>query len=156
MLDECDTLGCCSSQQLTEKSDAYSIGVLMLEEWRWSRRGSRWRAATGRYIVRDEGGAGPDQGSVRPARAAGPGGGGLEQYMDLVLRCVEEAGADRPSMGEVVGEIERVLKMAGGPGPESASNSMSYASRTPRHPYGGDSPFDHSNSGLPSARVEPK
>jgi hypothetical protein len=116
MLDECDTLGCCSSQQLTEKSDAYSIGVLMLEEWRWSRRGSRWRAATGRYIVRDEGGAGPDQGSVRPARAAGPGGGGLEQYMDLVLRCVEEAGADRPSMGEVDGEIEQVLKMAGGTG----------------------------------------
>jgi hypothetical protein len=36
--------------------------------------------------------------------------------MDLVLRCVEEAGADRPSMGEVDGEIEQVLKMAGGTG----------------------------------------
>jgi hypothetical protein len=60
-------------------------------------------------------------------------------------------------MGEVVSEVERVLKMAGGPGPESASNSMSYASRTPRHPYGGDSPFaDNSSGGLPSARVEPK
>jgi hypothetical protein len=33
-----------------------------------------------------------------------------------VLRCVEEAGADQPSMGEVVGGIEQVLKMAGGPG----------------------------------------
>jgi hypothetical protein len=79
-------------------------------------RGSSWRAATGQYIVRDEGGAGPDQGSVRPARAAGLGGGGLEQYIDLVLRCVEEAGADQPSMGEVVRGIEQVLKMADGPG----------------------------------------
>ena len=33
-----------------------------------------------------------------------------------MLRCVEEAGADQPSMGEVVGGIEQVLKMAGGPG----------------------------------------
>lgn len=85
---------------------------------------------------------------------------GLEQYVDLVLRCVKEAGADRPSMGEVVGEIERVLKMAGGPGthpdPESAaSNSMrSYASRTPRHSYGGDSSLDYTGGGMPSARVE--
>ncbi|TVU51398.1 hypothetical protein EJB05_02827 [Eragrostis curvula] len=94
-----------------------------------------------------------------PVLGASPSGlAGLEQYVDLALRCVEEAGADRPSMGEVVGEIERMLKMAGGAGVsgESASNSMSYASRTPRHPYGGDSPFDYSTDGLPSARVEPK
>uniref|UniRef100_A0A804N697 non-specific serine/threonine protein kinase n=2 Tax=Zea mays TaxID=4577 RepID=A0A804N697_MAIZE len=147
------------TQQLTDKSDVYSFGVLMLEM-----ATARKPLERGRYIVREMKVAldrtkdlyglhdllDPVLGSSPSALA------GLEQYVDLALRCVEEAGADRPSMGEVVGEIERVLKMAGGPGPESASNSMSYASRTPRHPYGGDSPFDHSNSGLPSARVEPK
>jgi hypothetical protein len=33
----------------------------------------------------------------------------LEQYVNLALWCIEEANADQPSMGEVVGEIERVL-----------------------------------------------
>ena len=36
--------------------------------------------------------------------------------MDQVLCCVEEVGADQPSMSEVVGGIEQVLKMVGGPG----------------------------------------
>jgi serine/threonine protein kinase len=148
------------TQQLTEKSDVYSFGVLMLEV-----ATARKPLERGRYIVREMKAA-LDRTKdlyglhdlLDPALGAAPSAlAGLEQYVDLALRCVEEAGADRPSMGEVVSEIERVLKMAGGPGPESASNSMSYASRTPRHPYGGDSPFaDYSSGGLPSARVEPK
>lgn len=151
------------TQQLTDKSDVYSFGVLMLEVVT-----ARKPLERGRYIVREVKAA-LDRTKdlhglhevIDPVLGASPSGlAGMEQYVDLALRCVEEAGADRPSMGEVVGEIERILKMAGGAAAgvsgESASNSMSYASRTPRHPYGGDSPFDYSSGGLPSARVEPK
>ena len=67
---------------------------------------------------------------------------------------MEEAGADRPSMGEAVSELERITRMAGGV-TESASESMSLASRTPRHPYGGD-PSEYSGAGMRSSRVEPK
>ncbi|PUZ63301.1 hypothetical protein GQ55_3G056800 [Panicum hallii var. hallii] len=147
------------TQQLTEKSDVYSFGVLMLEVVT-----ARKPLERGRYIVREVKAA-VDRSKdlyglhelLDPALGAAPSAlAGLEQYVDLALRCVEEAGADRPSMGEVVSEIERMVKMAGGPGPESASESMSYASRTPRHPYGGDSSFDYSGGGMPSTRVEPK
>ncbi|TKW25150.1 hypothetical protein SEVIR_3G097100v4 [Setaria viridis] len=148
------------TQQLTEKSDVYSFGVLMLEVVT-----ARKPLERNRYIVREVKAA-VDRSKdmyglhelVDPVLGAAPSAlAGLEQFVDLALRCVEEAGADRPSMGEVVGEIERMVKMAGGgPGHESASESMSYASRTPRHPYGGDSPFDYSGGGMPSTRVEPK
>jgi len=144
------------TQQLTEKSDVYSFGVLMLEV-----ATARKPLERGRYIVREVKAAVDRSKDLYGLHelldpALGAALAGLEQYVDLALRCVEEAGADRPSMGEVVGEIERMVKMAGGPGPDSASESMSYASRTPRHPYGGDSPFDYSGGGMPSTRVEPK
>ncbi|CAL4896521.1 unnamed protein product [Urochloa decumbens] len=149
------------TQQLTEKSDVYSFGVLMLEVVT-----ARKPLERGRYVVREVKAA-VDRSKdlyglhelLDPVLGASPAGiAGLEQFVDLALRCVEEAGADRPSMGEVVGEVERMVKMAGGGGPghESASESMSYASRTPRHPYGGDSPFDYSGGGMPSTRVDPK
>ncbi|KAL6905887.1 hypothetical protein ACP4OV_003488 [Aristida adscensionis] len=148
------------TQQLTEKSDVYSFGVLMLEV-----ATGRKPLERGRYIVREVKAAversKPLYGlrhlldpALLPTLTAG-----LEQYVDLALRCVQEAGADRPSMTEAVAEIERLLKMVGSAAEESpsASNSMSYASRTPRHPYGGDSPFDdYSAAGMPSTRVEPK
>jgi len=144
------------TQQLTGKSDVYSFGVLMLEV-----ATARKPLERGRYIVREVKAAVDRSKNLYGLHelldpALGAALAGLEQYVDLALRCVEEAGADRPSMGEVVGEIERMVKMAGGPGPDSASESMSYASRTPRHPYGGDSPFDYSGGGMPSTRVEPK
>ncbi|VAH57398.1 unnamed protein product [Triticum turgidum subsp. durum] len=141
------------TQQLTEKSD-----VLLLEMITAKKPLER-----GRYIVREVLAA-LDRSKdlyglhdlLDPVLGASPTSlGGLEQYVDLALRCVEEAGADRPSMGEAVSEIERITRMAGG-APESASESMSYASRTPRHPYGGDSPSEYSGGGLPSLRVEPK
>ncbi|KAJ1265223.1 hypothetical protein BS78_08G062900 [Paspalum vaginatum] len=150
------------TQQLTDKSDVYSFGVLMLEVLTAKKPLER-----GRYIVREVKAA-VDRTKdlyglhelLDPVLGASPLAlAGLEQYVDLALRCVEEAGADRPSMSEAAAEIERVIKMAGGPGApghESASESMSYASRTPRHPYGGDSPFDYSGGGMPSSRVEPK
>jgi serine/threonine protein kinase len=146
------------TQRLTEKSDVYSFGVLLLEMITAKKPLER-----GRYIVRQVHAA-LDRDKdlyglhelLDPVLGALPSSlGGLEQYVDLALRCVEEAGADRPSMGEAVSEIERITRMADGV-PESASESMSYASRTPRHPYGGDSRSEYSGGGLPTSRVEPK
>nr|CAB3491151.1 unnamed protein product [Digitaria exilis] len=150
------------TQHLTEKSDVYSFGVLMLEVIT-----ARKPLEHGRYVVREVKKAAADRAGkdlcglqelLDPVLAASPSApAGLEQYVDLALRCVEEAGNDRPSMGDVVGEIERVMKMAGvGTGADSASGSLvSYGSRSPRHPYSGDSPFEHSAGALPSVRVEP-
>uniref|UniRef100_A0ACD5XRF8 Uncharacterized protein n=1 Tax=Avena sativa TaxID=4498 RepID=A0ACD5XRF8_AVESA len=146
------------TQQLTEKSDVYSFGVLLLEMITAKKPLER-----GRYIVREVHAA-MDRSKdlyglhelLDPLLGASPSSlGGLEHYVDLALRCVEEAGADRPSMGEAVSELERITRLAGGV-TESASESMSYASRTPRHPYGGDSASEYSGAGMPSSRVEPK
>ncbi|KAL5205791.1 hypothetical protein ABZP36_034000 [Zizania latifolia] len=147
------------TQQLTDKSDVYSFGVLLLEMVT-----ARKPLERGRYIVREVKAAVDRRKDMYglhelldPALGASSALAGLEQYVDLALRCVEESGVDRPSMGEAVGEIERIVKMAGaGAVAESASGSMSYTSRTPRHPYDGDSPSDYSGGGLPSTRVEPK
>uniref|UniRef100_A0A0D9XQS7 non-specific serine/threonine protein kinase n=1 Tax=Leersia perrieri TaxID=77586 RepID=A0A0D9XQS7_9ORYZ len=147
------------TQQLTEKSDVYSFGVLLLEVIT-----ARKPLERGRYIVREVKGAidrtkdlyglhellDPILGTTSLA--------GFEQYVDLALKCVEEAGTDRPPMSEVVTEIEKIMRAAGvNPAADSASNSMSYNSRPPRHPYSGDYQFDYSG-GLPSSssRIEPK
>nr|CAB3489378.1 unnamed protein product [Digitaria exilis] len=150
------------TMHLTQKSDVYSFGVLMLEVLT-----ARKPLEHGRYVVREVKKAVADRASkdlcglqelLDPVLAASPSApAGLEQYVDLALQCVEEAGNDRPSMSDVVGEIERFVKMAGvGTGADSASGSLvSYGSRSPRHPYSGDSPFEHSAGALPSVRVEP-
>nr|POE57751.1 putative leucine-rich repeat receptor-like protein kinase [Quercus suber] len=52
---------------------------------------------------------------------------GLEKFVDLAMRCVEESGSNRPAMGDVVKEIENVMQMVGlNPNAESASTSASY------------------------------
>ncbi|MBA0748365.1 hypothetical protein Gogos_005202 [Gossypium gossypioides] len=65
---------------------------------------------------------------------------GLENFVDLAMRCVEEARTDRPTMGEVVKEIENIMQVAGlNPNAESASSSATYEDAnkgTPQHPYG--------------------
>lgn len=146
------------TQQLSEKSDVYSFGVLLLEVI-----SAKKPLEHGRYIVREVKGA-IDRAKdlyglhelLDPALCHGTSLGGFEQYIDLALQCVEEAGVYRPSMSEAVTEIEKIMKIAGmNPTVESASNSMIYASRTPRHPYSGDVQFDYSG-GAPSSRVEPK
>uniref|UniRef100_A0A0E0J804 Protein kinase domain-containing protein n=1 Tax=Oryza nivara TaxID=4536 RepID=A0A0E0J804_ORYNI len=154
------------TQQLTDRSDVYSFGVLLLEVIT-----ARKPLERGRYVVREVKEAVDRRKDMYglhelldPALGASSALAGLEPYVDLALRCVEESGADRPSMGEAVAEIERIAKVAGAGGAaaaeSAASDSMSYAaSRTPRHPYGGgggDSASEYSGGGLPSMRVEPK
>ncbi|WRX25828.1 Protein kinase domain - like 10 [Theobroma cacao] len=68
---------------------------------------------------------------------------GLEMFVDLAMSCVEESGADRPTMGEVVKEIENIMQLAGmNPNVESASSSATYEEATKGgslHPYSDDS-----------------
>ena len=82
---------------------------------------------------------------------------GFEKFVDLSLRCVEESGADRPSMSEVVKEIEYILQLAGlNPNAESAASTASYddASKGYQHPYGNES-FGYSG-GFPASKIEPQ
>ncbi|RVW44292.1 putative leucine-rich repeat receptor-like protein kinase [Vitis vinifera] len=100
------------SQQLTEKSDVYSFGVLMLELI-----SARKPIERGKYIVKEvkiEMDKTKDlynlQGLLDPT--LGTTLGGFNKFVDLALRCVEESGADRPRMGEVVKEIENIMQLA--------------------------------------------
>ncbi|KAJ9687773.1 hypothetical protein PVL29_016301 [Vitis rotundifolia] len=147
------------SQQLTEKSDVYSFGVLMLELI-----SARKPIERGKYIVKEvkivmdktkdlynlQGLLDPTLGTTL---------GGFNKFVDLALRCVEESGADRPTMGEVVKEIENIMQLAGlNPIIESSSASASYeesSTGTSSHPYGNNSAFDNSVGYSPST-VEPK
>ncbi|EEF42998.1 leucine-rich repeat receptor protein kinase HPCA1 [Ricinus communis] len=148
------------TQQLTEKSDVYSFGVVMLELLTGKRPIER-----GKYIVRE----------VKLAmdrtkdlynlhELLDPGIGlettlkGLDKFVDLAMKCVQELGADRPTMGDVVKEIENILKLAGvNPNAESASTSASYeeASKgSPHHPYNKDA-FEYSGA-FPPSKIDPQ
>ncbi|KAL7237837.1 hypothetical protein ACSBR2_004027 [Camellia fascicularis] len=76
--------------------------------------------------------------------------GGLYKFVDLAMRCVEDVGADRPTMGEVVNEIEN-------PNADSTSTSASHEgdSRGYNHPYSDDSLFIYSGD-FPPSKIEPQ
>ncbi|TYG68749.1 hypothetical protein ES288_D05G177900v1 [Gossypium darwinii] len=149
------------TQQLTEKSDVYSFGVLMLEIITARRPIER-----GKYIVREMRMSMDKTKSLYnlqqildPAIGFGTSSKGLERFVELAMRCVEESGADRPTMGEVVKEIENIMQMDGmNPNAESASSSATYEDATKGadlHPYDNESfaysgAFPHS-----AAKIEP-
>uniref|UniRef100_A0A6N2N2A3 Protein kinase domain-containing protein n=1 Tax=Salix viminalis TaxID=40686 RepID=A0A6N2N2A3_SALVM len=129
------------TQQLTGKSDVYSFGVVMLELLTGRRPIER-----GKYVVREVKMAlerannlyylrellDPIFGSDTTLR-------GLDKFVDVALKCVQDNGCDRPTMGEVVKEIENILKLAGlNPNADSASTSASYddvIKGSAKHPY---------------------
>jgi Leucine-rich repeat (LRR) protein len=147
------------TQQLTEKSDVYSFGVVLLEILT-----ARTPIQQGKYIVREvkqlmdvtkdlynlQGILDPTIGQFGELK-------GLEKFVDISMRCVEEAGAHRPAMSEVVKEIESVMKMAGlNPNIESASTSASHEGAVSNdHPYSTESLFAYSGAYLPS-KLDPK
>ncbi|KAL4655158.1 hypothetical protein ACB092_01G431400 [Castanea dentata] len=117
------------TQQLTEKSDVYSFGVVMLELIT-----ARMPIERGKYIVRVVQTAIDRtkdlynlQEILDPTIGLQTSLKGLEKFVDLAMRCVEESGGNRPAMGDVVKEIENVMQMVGlNPNAESASTSASY------------------------------
>ncbi|KVI11315.1 hypothetical protein Ccrd_010276, partial [Cynara cardunculus var. scolymus] len=79
---------------------------------------------------------------------------GLERFVDIALRCVEDTGDQRPRMSEVMKEIENIMELAGiNPNVESASTSESYEGKSNRHdhPYLSESLFTYSGGLLPSS-----
>ncbi|KAL3651478.1 hypothetical protein CASFOL_004480 [Castilleja foliolosa] len=143
------------TQELTEKSDVYSFGVLLFELLT-----SRAPIIKGRYIVRDVKETIDKtknlynlESILDPIVASNMAPGSAEKFVELALRCVEELGANRPTMSEVVKEIENIMEMAGlNPHNESASTSGSYegAKREPSHPYTNESLLSHSGVYSPS------
>ncbi|XP_074581079.1 putative receptor-like protein kinase At2g21480 [Curcuma longa] len=136
------------SQQLTDKSDVYSFGVVLLEvlcarpalnpslpreqvnlaEWamQWKRKGQIEKV-------------------IDPNIAGTINKDSLTKYVESAEKCLEEHGVDRPSMGDVLWNLEYALQLqeanppqpapAGENGEESSqkqSHSEATAAATPR------------------------
>jgi serine/threonine protein kinase len=105
-----------TSQQLSEKSDVYSFGIVLLELVT-----ARPPIQGGKFIVRlvqaalDSGGLSRLQEELmdpllRKLADTNPLAG-FEGFLSLALSCVEESGAQRPSMRVVVKELESIVEM---------------------------------------------
>ncbi|KAK4378757.1 hypothetical protein RND71_000619 [Anisodus tanguticus] len=147
------------TNQLTEKSDVYSFGVVLLEIVT-----GKVPIEKGRYIVREVRTAMDKtkdmynlQEILDPAVRSGASSRSLEKFVDIALKCVEEEGVNRPTMSEVVKEIENIMEIAGlNPNAESASTSETYeGANKGHHPYTDESLFVYSGA-YPPSKVEPK
>ncbi|KAL8116922.1 hypothetical protein AgCh_023197 [Apium graveolens] len=148
------------TQQLTEKSDVYSYGVVLLELLT-----AKSPIEKGKYIVREVKQAMDKTKDlynlsevIDPAIAFGHELKGLERFVELALNCVEEVGANRPDMSDAVKELESIMKFAGiNPNAESASTSASYegVEKGDKNLYSNESLFTYSGSHL-SSNLEPK
>nr|XP_043627595.1 leucine-rich repeat receptor protein kinase HPCA1-like [Erigeron canadensis] len=148
------------TQQLTEKSDVYSFGVVMLELIT-----ARNPIEKGKYIVREVKQAmNRNKELYNLYQLLDPTIGlnsqlkGLERFVDLSLKCVEESGNQRPAMSEVVKELESIMAMVGlNPGSESSSSTSASYEGTRNsdynHPYSNDSLFAYSGGFLPPKLV---
>nr|POE80143.1 putative leucine-rich repeat receptor-like protein kinase [Quercus suber] len=145
---------------LTEKSDVYSYGVVMLELVT-----TRMPIERVKYIVRVVQMA-MDKTKVLynlheffdPAIGLQTSLKGLEKFVDLAMRHVEKSGANRPVMSDVVKEIENIMQIVGlNPNAESTSASDSYevSKGNSGHPYCNET-FEFQYSGaFPTSKIEP-
>lgn len=131
------------SQQLTEKSDVYSYGVVLLELLT-----SRVPIEHGKYVVKevktaiDKGGLGALRSMLDP-RLRDEELAELNAFVRIALSCVEDSAASRPSMGEVVKQLEELI---GHDYPESGSSNIDVQKGHPiRNPYGSDSDYLHTS-----------
>ncbi|KAL3515801.1 hypothetical protein ACH5RR_022703 [Cinchona calisaya] len=142
------------TQQLTEKSDVYSFGVVLLELMT-----ARAPIERGKHIVRVV------QDAVNNTKEAflvheildpklSEEGklGGVEKFLELAMRCVQESGAGRPTMNEVAREVENIIQLTTSKkNPEtdltsfSSKDSMDMSNP---HSYGSKD-FDYSVGSLP-------
>jgi serine/threonine protein kinase len=149
------------SGQLTEKSDVYSFGVVMLELVT-----GRKPIEHGSYVVREVKTAMGNQRTkdssnldaiLDPALDPGKPLKGLEKFIDLAIRCVEELAANRPTMNEVVKELENIQQLAGFNGnAEMVSTSKTYSETTEGsfyHDYNKKAFFEYSGT-FPHSEIE--
>ncbi|XP_049352362.1 leucine-rich repeat receptor protein kinase HPCA1-like isoform X2 [Solanum verrucosum] len=133
-----------TTQQLTEKSDVYSFGVLLLELIT-----ARSPIVRGKYIAKELRQA-IDKSKdmynidefVDPAIPSNMTPISFRKFVDLAFTCLEDAGANRPTMAEVVKEIENIMEIDGlNNCAESRSTSVSHegTSATFDHPYSEES-----------------
>ncbi|KAJ6937921.1 leucine-rich repeat receptor-like protein kinase [Populus alba x Populus x berolinensis] len=147
--------------QLTEKSDVYSFGVVMLELVT-----ARKPIENGSYVVREVKTAMGNQRTkdssnldaiLDPALDPGKPLKGVEKFIDLAIRCVEELAANRPTMNEVVKELENIQQLAGFNGnAEMVSTSTTYSETTEGsfyHDYNKNAFFEYSGT-FPHSEIE--
>ncbi|KAL6616274.1 hypothetical protein ACP70R_038544 [Stipagrostis hirtigluma subsp. patula] len=138
------------TQQLSEKSDVYSFGVVMLELIT-----ARQPIEKGRYIVREIRTA-VDQydqeyyglkGLIDPAIRDSAKLIGFRRFVQLAMECVEESAVDRPTMNDVVKELEIIIQNDGPQLLNSASLSAEqYGNADDRDPYGEHLPMKDDSS----------
>ncbi|XP_050264962.1 leucine-rich repeat receptor protein kinase HPCA1-like isoform X2 [Quercus robur] len=146
------------TQQLTKKSDVYSFGVVMLELIT-----ARKPIQRGKYIVvevRNAINKSKDLYNLHeildPFIGLGKNLEGLEEFVDLAMRCVADSGDRRPTMDEVVKEIENIMKLSGmNPSADSEPTTANYyeASRSSSHHSSSNDVFGYSGS-FPSSSIE--
>ncbi|XP_047324280.1 leucine-rich repeat receptor protein kinase HPCA1-like [Impatiens glandulifera] len=149
------------TNQLTDKSDVYSFGVTLLELIT-----AKQPIEKGKYIVKevrqrmDKTKALYDIQEVIDPLLLGTTLKGLERFVEVAMRCVMDTGAERPTMGQIVKEIESIMQLAGiNPDYESSSTTTSATyegtSQPFTHPYGDESLFMYSGV-FPPSSLEPK
>ncbi|KAL7237832.1 hypothetical protein ACSBR2_004022 [Camellia fascicularis] len=127
----------CMTQQLTVKSDVYGFGVLMIELIT-----AKQPIEKDKYIVSevwqkmDKTEDLYDLHEILDPNILGTAVKGLEKFVDLAMRCVEEEGAARPTMCEVVKEIENIEQIA--PNTDSVSTSVGFEG-TSNYPHSKES-----------------
>ncbi|XP_006358563.1 probable leucine-rich repeat receptor-like protein kinase At5g49770, partial [Solanum tuberosum] len=128
------------TNQLTEKSDVFSFGVVLLEIVT-----GKVPIDKGRYIVKEVKDA-MDMTkdlynlheTLDPVVRSGATPRSLEEFVVLALKCVEEGGVNRPKMSEVVKQIENIMEIERlNPYADYASTSATYEGENKglNHPY---------------------